>query len=172
MAEVGIFHEDDPVELIEGELIHMAAVGGDYINCVNDLNETLVIALQGRARVGVQNPLQLSDNSEPGPDIVILQPRLPGASRRATPHAPETLLVIEVADSSPVYDRRTKVRLYAEAGIPETWIANLKDRRFEVYRDPVQGVYQTRFMVESGKLNSPATFPDIMLDVAALLGDG
>ena len=63
MAEAGIFHEDDPVELIEGELIRMAAAGGDHINCVIDITDMLSAAPHGRARVSIEIPLQLSDTT-------------------------------------------------------------------------------------------------------------
>lgn len=59
----------------------------------------------------------------------------------------------------------------AEAGIAETWTANLPGRRFEVFRDPLMGVYQTVFTVEQGQTLSPAAFPDIVLTVSAILGE-
>jgi Uma2 family endonuclease len=45
-------------------------------------------------------------------------------------------LVVEVADSSLDYDRTTKVRTYARAGIPVYWIVNIRDKRIEVYESP------------------------------------
>lgn len=171
MAEAGILGEDDPVELIEGELIAMAAAGGDHINCVIDLTDALSALVHGRARVSVQNPLWLSEDSEPEPDIVLLRPRAPGDPRRATPRAAEALLVIEVADSSLVYDRRTKLRLYADAGIAEAWIVNLRERVVEVYRDPAPGAYHTTFTVGRGAAVHPLAFPEIALRVSDIFGE-
>ena len=50
--------------------------------------------------------------------------------------AEDVLLLIEVAESSLAYDRTTKLRLYAEAGIPEYWVVDCKAETVEVHRDP------------------------------------
>jgi hypothetical protein len=38
MAEAGIFHEDERLELIEGEIVTMSPIGIRPVACVNDLN--------------------------------------------------------------------------------------------------------------------------------------
>ena len=75
MAEAGIFDEDSRVELIEGEIIEMSPLGNRHVACVNRANTLLASALAGRAIVSVQNPLRLSNYTEPQPDIVLLRPR-------------------------------------------------------------------------------------------------
>src|SRR5262245_32316868 len=75
MAKAGILHEDDRIELIEGELIEMAAIGSRHMGCVIKLNRRFVLDLADRAIVSIQNPIRLSSRSEPEPDIVILRPR-------------------------------------------------------------------------------------------------
>src|SRR5207248_1191302 len=45
-------------------------------------------------------------------------------------------ILIEVADSSLLTDRRDKGRIYARESIPVYWIVNLVDRQVEVYTDP------------------------------------
>ena len=47
------------------------------------------------------------------------------------------MLVVEVAESSLAFDRRSKGSLYARAGIQDYWIVNLVDRVLVVYRRPV-----------------------------------
>jgi Uma2 family endonuclease len=46
------------------------------------------------------------------------------------------LLVVEVADSTVVTDRKVKIPLYAKAGIPEVWLVNIPKERIEIYSDP------------------------------------
>jgi hypothetical protein len=75
MAEVGILPEDDPVELIAGELIAMPAIGVPHIGTVMALTHLLVIATNGRAMVSVQSPVRLNRYNEPEPDIALLRPR-------------------------------------------------------------------------------------------------
>ena len=72
--------------------------------------------------------------SEPEPDVAVLR----GGSRTTStrkPSAEDAVLVVEVSDTTYAVDR-AKLRLYAEAGIPCCWIANLPSDRIEVYTDP------------------------------------
>ena len=75
MAEAGILHEDDRVELIEGKIIQMAAIGSRHAACVKRLNKLLVRAVGDSGIVGAQDPVLLPDRSEPEPDLTILRPR-------------------------------------------------------------------------------------------------
>jgi len=54
------------------------------------------------------------------------------------PDTANTLLVVEVADSSLQHDRGTKVPLYGRAGIPEMWLVDLVNRRVERFSEPGQ----------------------------------
>jgi Uma2 family endonuclease len=127
MAEAGILHEDDRVELIEGDIIAMAAIGNRHMSCVKRLNRLFNERLGRRVVVSVQDPIRLSRRTEPQPDVALLRPRddfyAPGH-----PGPDDVLLVVEVVDTSLPYDRR-KLRLYARAGIPCVWLAILSSRR-------------------------------------------
>lgn len=58
------------------------------------------------------------------PDLVLLKPRADYcASERHTPA--DTFLVVEVSDTTLRFDGKIKVPLFATAGIPEVWIADL-----------------------------------------------
>ncbi len=120
MGEAGIFSEDDRVELIDGEVVEMAPIGGRHVESVIRLNRLLSCwALDTREAglfVSVQNPLALSGYGEPQPDLILVRRR---EGRSGVPVPEEVLLVVEVADTSLVYDRDRKLPLYAEAGIPE-----------------------------------------------------
>ncbi|XSG84354.1 MAG: Uma2 family endonuclease, partial [Methylohalobius sp. ZOD2] len=141
MGEAGIFSEDDRVELIEGEIFDMTPIGHQHAGLVNRLNRLLVMAAGGRAVVSVQNPLRLSEQSEPQPDLALLKPRADdyqGAAATAT----DVLLVVEVADTSRDYDRTVKIPLYAQHDIPEAWLIDLPGKVVEVYRDPSPDGYR------------------------------
>ncbi len=75
MAQAGILHEDDRVELIEGELIEMAAIGTRHFTCVNVLNRFLVQNVGDEAIVSVRNPVRLDEYGEPQPDLAVIRPR-------------------------------------------------------------------------------------------------
>jgi Uma2 family endonuclease len=135
MADAGIFGEDDRIELIDGELIDMAPIGGDHAATVNGLTRGLVLACGDFGIVSVQNPLRLDRYNEPQPDFVVFRPRADGY-RRELAGPEDVLLVVEVADSSLRFDRKVKLPLYARAGIAEVWLADLRARVLEVHRGP------------------------------------
>jgi Uma2 family endonuclease len=141
MAEAGIFKPGERVELIRGEIIQMFSIGRRHVAFVNNLNQLLVTRLAGRGVVSVQNPVVLFEDSEPQPDLAVLRPRTNPAYKELEPGAADVLLLIEVAESSLRYDRTTKLRLYAEAGIPEYWVVNCEAESIETYRTPTAAGY-------------------------------
>ena len=168
MAEAGVLHEDEHVELIEGEIVRMAAIGARHAACVTDLQNWFVPRLLGRAIVRTQNPLRLA-RSEPEPDILIVRPRA-DSYRTAHPGPADVLLLIEVAQSSLGYDRDRKLPLYAAAGIPELWIADLDGERMLVHHEPQRRRYASVVTVARGGLLTPLAFPDLTLTLDDALG--
>ncbi|MBA3473880.1 MAG: Uma2 family endonuclease [Rubrobacter sp.] len=73
MGEVGILHEDDRVELIEGELIQMTSIGTRHFTCVNALTRLFVRGVGDEAIVSVQNPVRLNESNEPQPDLTVIR---------------------------------------------------------------------------------------------------
>ena len=141
MIRLGVLTERDRVELIRGEIIPKMAIGPRHSTCVKGLNQLLTQRAAGRAIVGVQDPVRLPD-SEPEPDISLVRPP---KERCLTihPQPADIFLVVEVADSTLDDDRNIMRPLYAESGIQEFWIANLRDNCLEVYRGPrPDGTYQ------------------------------
>src|SRR5262249_52950879 len=124
MAEVGLLRPDARVELIEGEIIDMAPIGNWHSGTVNAVEDRLKHHRRGRAVVAVQQPLRLSERSQPQPDIAVLNYR-EDYYRSRHPIATDVLLLIEVSDSTVRYDREVKLPLYARHGIPEFWIFDL-----------------------------------------------
>src|SRR5918912_896850 len=143
MAEAGILTADDRVELIEGEIVQMSPIGSLHAACVRRLNQLLQRLLGHAAVISVQDPVRLSDFSEPEPDVALLKPRADFyAHQHPTPD--DVLLIIEVADTTVLYDRNVKVPLYARAGIPEVWLVDLQQDLIEVYARPTSGAYQVQ----------------------------
>ena len=169
MAEAGILTEDDRVELIDGEILQMSAIGSRHLGCVNRASTLFVESFGRRCVVSTQNPVQLSAWTEPQPDIVVLNPR-PDFYASKKPMAEDVLLVLEVADTTLSYDRDIKVPRYAAAGIQEVWIESLVDDRLLVYRDPAETGFRTSFTLERGKSISPMAFPDNIFTIDDLLG--
>ena len=168
MAAAGILADDDRVELIEGEIIEMAAIGRRHAACVNRLTALLVEAVGRRANVQIQNPVQLSDYSEVQPDAALLR-RREDFYESARPAPSDVLLVIEVSDATLLFDRRIKVPLYARMGIPETWLVNLESGVIEVHREPAAEGYRKVQQAARGQRVVLAALPEIALRVDDIL---
>lgn len=164
MGEAGILTEDDRVELIDGEIIETTPIGDPHVELVIVLTARLTAAIGSRAAVSVQNPIRLSDHTEPRPDLAVLRPdRRPGV-----PLAADTLLVIEVAESSLAYDRDTKVPRFARAGIPETWSIDVGAGALVRYRDPSGDGYRDRDVPDLSRAVPLHGLPDVEIDLAGL----
>jgi Uma2 family endonuclease len=168
MADAGIFHEDDPIELIEGELIETSPVNTPHINCVMNLTEMFTAMFEGKARVSIQSPVYLGKYSEPEPDAAVLKKRNYG---KIKPAASDVLLMVEVADSTLLYDRREKLPLYAKHGVPEFWIVNIAEKRLEVYREPQKKFYKQTLLLTVQDEISPLHFSEVRFAVSDFFRD-
>ncbi|HEY7067276.1 MAG TPA: Uma2 family endonuclease [Chloroflexota bacterium] len=169
MAEAGILTPVQRVELIEGEIVAMAPIWNRHAACVDRLTHDFVLGLGDQAIVRVQGPLRLHDYSEPEPDLIILRPRSDFYAS-GHPGPGDTLLVIEVADTTERYDRQVKVPLYARAGIPEVWLVDLTAGTVTIYREPSPTGYAQVIVVSGDDALSPLAFPEFRLTAAHVLG--
>jgi Uma2 family endonuclease len=164
MGAAGIFPPEARIELIEGELLTMAPIDVPHMWAVSALTRALLASPLGeRVFLFPQQPVILSDLSEPQPDIALA--RGPADRYRKVKARPADLvLLIEVSDSTLAFDRRRKGPLYARCGVMEYWIVNVNARRLEVFRDPVGGEYAHTAVLEPGTPVRLAAFPDIEFD--------
>jgi Uma2 family endonuclease len=169
MIKAGIFDEDDPIELLDGELIEMSPQHAPHIGCVRRLNGLVHGAGVELGTVLVQLPLHLNWNSEPEPDLILLRPPAQQYDRRPAEPS-DVLLLVEVSDSSRLYDRNRKVPRYAEAGIPEVWLVDLVEALVRIYRQPHNGVYQAQSTAARGEIVAAELFPSLSVTVDQILG--
>jgi Uma2 family endonuclease len=167
MGEAGILHEDDRIELIDGEMIEMAPIGVLHASVVNELSQMLNAALGRLAIVSVQNPIALPPLNEPQPDIAVLKPRS-DKYRHALPSAADVLLLIEVADTTLLYDREIKMPLYARHGIAEAWLVDLQAEAVMIHREPSAQGYVRVFTQPANESISPQLLPNVEVDLAQL----
>lgn len=169
MAETGILKPNARVELIDGEIIEMSPIGGPHVACVDRLTRIFTRGVGDDTIVRIQGSIALSDDGEPEPDVVLLRFREDFyASDPATER--DVLLIVEVADTSELYDRTTKGPLYACHGIPELWIADLSRQWVTRFTDPTPGDYATSRVYRRGESLTPLAFPDLAVAVNSILG--
>ena len=154
MGQAGILRREDRVELIDGEIVAMSPIGSRHNACVNHATRALVRAVGDDAIVQVQGSVRLDSYSEPEPDLVLLRPQ-PHFYTPRLPGPADILLIVEIAESSIDYDREVKARVYAEAGVPEYWIADLNTNVIWRHLWPEHGAYKTIGQCRRGETIAP-----------------
>jgi Uma2 family endonuclease len=164
LIEAGFFEGEfrRRVELIRGEILDMSPIGSSHSEIVDRLAAWSFRASADRPiRIRVQNPVRIPANdSEPEPDIAWV---VDGSYARRHPQPEDVLLLIEVAENSLPFDRRTKLAVYAEAGIAEYWIVNLLDEQIEAYQDPEGLLYRKKSIYRGDDAVSPLAAPSALL---------
>ena len=173
MGAAGILTPEDRVELLEGEVVVMSPIGSRHAACVDRLNRAFFDAgrFAGRALVRVQNPLAVSPRSELQPDLMLLTARDDDYAF-GHPEPADVLLLVEVADSSLDYDRRTKLPLYAAVGIREAWLVDLEHDGIEACSEPTPDGYRVTRRYGLGESLSPAALPDLALGTDLIIPRG
>ena len=161
MGETGILSADERMELIEGFVVTMSAIGAPHFVAVLRLDQLLRAAVGDRAVVSVQGPVQFPPRSELQPDLALLRPPV-ARYEAALPSPADVFLLVEVSDSTLARDRDVKAPIYARHGIPEYWLVDLNAQTVLVHRDPVPAERRWASVQPAG--------PDAVLDVAALPG--
>lgn len=169
LAELGFLGENDRVELIRGQIVEMTAKGTAHEVCITKLLRELPKLIGDRATLRCQSPLVLPTDSEPEPDLTIVRNRADDYLS-SHPKPADTLLVIEISDSSLSYDQEIKLPLYAEAGISNYWIFDLVENHLEVYSEPYQDLqnfgYGVKRIILSNQAITLPYFPDSLLNLS------
>jgi Uma2 family endonuclease len=133
LVELGIVHEDEPIELVGGQMIVAEPKSSPHETALGLTADALRRAFGPRWVVREQGPIALDEESEPEPDVMVV----PGQIRDYRDAHPErAALLVEIALTSLAFDRHHKGSLYARAGVADYWIVNLVDRVVEVRRRP------------------------------------
>ena len=134
MAEVGLLGPDERTELIDGEVLRMSPQNSRHATVIGRVERALRGVLPEGLHLRTQMPLRLSQETEPEPDLAVVTGDL---DDYADAHPTTAALVVEISDSTLRFDRRAKAAVYAQAGIPEYWVVNVRRREVEVHTQPV-----------------------------------
>ena len=166
MIESGVLNNRS-VELLEGEIVEMSPEGPLHRFTNDTVAEYLRELLRGQAKVFEAHPITLN-NSEPEPDIAVV--RLPNSNYLTHHPYPEDIYwLVEISNTTLEEDLGRKKRIYANAGINEYWVINLKTTEIIVFREPTGNDYKTKFTVNEGTI-TPTACPNIQIEVKTLLG--
>jgi len=173
LIDAGILQEDDPIELVDGQLLVREPQHTPHVVATGLVEEALRRAFGQGWWIRVQFPVALDPHSEPEPDVAVVR----GAPRDfLDDHPSRPALIVEVSGASLGFDRTTKAGLYARARIREYWIVNLVARRLEVRRRPLRSSsspygwrYASVAMLGPGDVVSPLASPRARVRIADLL---
>jgi len=149
MHKAGILSVTDKLELIRGEILFKSPIGSRHSLLVNRLTTLLFPKIPSSHFISVQNPVQLSEYSEPEPNLAIVQGPMDRFADQH-PKANDISLLIEVADSSLSTDQEIKLPLYAESKIKEFWIINIEKEEVEQHSNPDKSTYMERKIYRKG----------------------
>ncbi len=168
MAESGILQPDERIELLEGQIIQMAAKGTAHSASVSRIEQVLRNRLGNRVLLRFQDPIRLNDYSEPEPDIAVVQPS-PNFYEDHHPTPSEVFLLIEVSDTTLKFDRETKAPAYGCSGIAEYWVLDVVARKLHVYRSPSSSGYQSETILSEELTIAPLAFPECVIAIEEMV---
>lgn len=164
LTEAGVLREGERFELIDGEIVPMAAAKSDRHSIMEArLIHGVVRTLPEHLWLYPAPSITLASDLLLEPDLAVL----PRGSMIRDIRGPDILLVIEVADSSLSYDLRVKAPLYAARGVREYWVVDAVRRTTRVHLDPRDGRYTN---VEEYDADA-ALAPSLIDGVTITLGD-
>lgn len=168
MAQSGILKPDERIELLEGQIIQMAAKGTAHRAAVTRIQRLFEKRLGDRVLICLQDPVRLDDYSEPEPDVAILVPD-PLDYEEHHPTPAEVYLLIEVSDTTLKFDRETKAPAYGRSGIAEYWVLDVVARKLHVYRSPSKNGYQSETILSEELTIAPLAFPECVVTAREML---
>ena len=138
LTEAGVLREGERFELIDGEVVPMAAAKANWHSIMEARLIRALRSIPDHADLYPAPSITLAPDILLEPDLAVL----PRGSMIRDVRGPDMLLVIEIADSSLSYDLRVKAPLYAEHGVREYWVVDAVRQTVRVHRDPRSGVYR------------------------------
>jgi Uma2 family endonuclease len=162
MIAAGIL-DNRRVELLQGEIVEMSPEGEPHAYFSSEAGVYLIQLLGDRAMIRSGKPITLPNQSEPEPDIAVVQ-RLGREYLEHHPYPENIFWLIEYSDSTLDKDLETKSKVYAEVKIREYWVVNLQKRQLVVCRDPQDGQYASKSTLTIGTVY-PLAFPDIAVSI-------
>lgn len=172
--EAGVFDPEARLELIQGVIYRMSPQKGPHFTAITRGRRILAQVFAEGYEVRTQGPVRLPNESEPEPDILVAVGSLEDYAQEH-PSVQETVLLIEVSDSTLRFDLGRKAVMYAEAGVADFWILSLNERCLYVHREPAVlperpfAGYRSIVRYEENEVVLPLAMPEASITVSDLL---
>jgi Uma2 family endonuclease len=167
LEKAGCFDGRAKTELIDGLLYSMSPQFRPHGYLKDELAYRLRRALEDAAsdmHVATEQSVRVTDHSQPQPDIILTsEPRGDGAIPIET-----VALLVEVSATTLEFDLVHKMALYASAGVPEYWVADVVARVIHQHWSPDDGCYSQSRRIAFGAPIAAATIADLAIATTAL----
>lgn len=157
MVAAGVMEEDERVELIGGELVPMSPKGNRHEVVKVELLDRWVRLRPDDCRVAPETTFRLSEDTYLEPDVVIYDQ----AAGLKSLSGPSVFLVVEIADSSLLYDVGRKAALYASFGVRDIWVIDAVKLTTRIFREPTSGGYAQQRDFADTDLVAPLIAPQV-----------
>lgn len=165
----GTLGPSDKVELINGIITAMSPAGPEHDYTIMQLTELFMPVIPAYHLL-IQSTINLGEGQIFDPDLAVLKRRGGDVYKHKHAGPDDILLIIEAAASSMKRDAKVKIPIYAAAGIPEYWIADIADQSLIVHRDPKDAVYTSVQTFRGDTAVQAAAVEGLPLTPAAIFG--
>lgn len=167
LADHGAFDKLAKTELIEGVIIAVNAQYSRHARVQTQLLRLLADAcdaIGGELGAWVEASVSIDEASMPRPDIFVSR----GLPKEGPVPVDRIALIVEVADTSLTLDLEVKPGLYASAGVPEYWVADVNARVIHQMWSPSHGSYGGRHERAFGETIAAQATPELSIDTERL----
>jgi Uma2 family endonuclease len=164
MVRLEILQEDDRFELIGGEIVPMSPKGSKHEHYKISLLNYWIKRASETYRIAPETTLRFDDHAFFEPDFIFYDATIL-STQISIAH---TLLAVEVADSSLLYDKNRKSRIYSNYGLKTLWVIDVNTLDTHVFSEPGINGYQLKSVVGPDEILAPAFAPELALKLSEL----
>ncbi len=168
-TEAGVFDHPERLELVHGRIIENVLQSAPHTSLRRRIGRRLQGAMEPTYLVMEKCPLRLALDGEPVPDVIVVSGREEDYAEKHPTQA-VTVLVVEVCNSTMVYDLGEKAVLYAQANIADYWKVLVNENAVVVHRDPTPSGYSRVTRLAGADTLSPLALPEAVWTIDTLLG--
>ncbi len=165
----GVFEHPERLELIQGRIIENMSQGPRHSTLASIVADMLRESMRRRFAVREEKGVRIDFDGEPIPDVLVLKGRQADYLDRQ-PVPEDVALLVEVSDTTVVYDLGGKALLYAQAGITDYWVVLVNEAAIVRHREPTPEGYQSVARLAGADTLSPLAAPEAVWTINALLG--
>ena len=167
--DAGVFEHPERLELIQGRIIAKMSQNAPHTSLRRRFGRLLRQCMEPAFLVMEETPVRLALDGEPVPDVLVATGMDADYNFRH-PTQTETVLIVEIADTSVAKDLGEKSLLYAQAGIADYWVVLVNEAAIVRHRQPTPSGYQSVSRLAGTETLSPEVMPEMTWTVNELLG--